>query len=296
MSNAKTRWLVTVCILSMFTATAHAQASSDAKPQPTPTPSLEKRFLVNILSDQKAIWTAPLRLRRGDGKWLFPLGAATSILLATDRRSSGELLEPGDHRTRLRISHDVSYLGSGLVTGGVAASFYLVGRVSGNKRARETGLLTAEALIDSAIVVTALKAVSQRPRPTVDHASGEFLDGGNSFPSGHAISAWTLATVVDQEYGRHRPLVRISAYGIATAVSLSRYTGTNHFLSDVLIGSALGYGMGRYVYHQHHDRSLDADDGTRKKKTLLQSKFFPRLAPAYGRQGHVVGVRASWGG
>ena len=289
--------VITFAILLFGTASAFAQTSqpdSTSQPLPTPTPSLEKKFLANILRDQRAIWTAPFNLRSGDGKWLVPLGAATAVFLATDRHTSGELFEDGNHETRLQISRDFSRLGSAYATGGVAAAFYFVGRANHNARARETGLLGAEALIDSAIVVTALKTVSQRQRPPVDHASGEFFDGGSSFPSGHAISAWALATVVANEYGRQRPLVRFGAYGIAAAVSLSRYTGTNHFLSDVLVGSALGYGIGRYVYHNHHDRSLDVDNGARKKKSVTQSKLFPSIAPGYSRGRHTYGATLAW--
>src|SRR5580700_2460582 len=32
-------------------------------------------FLKNLISDQKAIWTSPTRLRWADGTWLFPLAA-----------------------------------------------------------------------------------------------------------------------------------------------------------------------------------------------------------------------------
>jgi len=255
---------------------------------------LEKKFLANILRDQRAIWTAPFSLRRSDGKWLVPLGVASSILFATDRHTSGELFEGSNHGTRLRISRDFSRLGSGYASASVAAVFYVVGRSKHDLRARETGLLGAEALLDSAIVVTALKTISQRQRPPVDHASGEFFDGGSSFPSGHAISAWALATVIDHEYGRRHPLVRYGAYGLATAVSLSRYTGTNHFLSDVVIGSALGYGIGRYVYSQHHDSSLDLGTPTKKKKSITQSKFFPQIAPGYSRRGHSYGAVLTW--
>ncbi|MGH9931960.1 MAG: phosphatase PAP2 family protein [Pyrinomonadaceae bacterium] len=67
--------------------------------------------------------------------------------------------------------------------------------------------------------------------------------------------------MIAREYGHHRPLVQVGAYGLATAVSLSRYTGRNHFLSDVLVGSAMGYGIGRYVYHKHHATTLDAWNG-----------------------------------
>ena len=298
MNISRLRPLVIIFAIMALGATSAfsetSQPDSTSQPQPTPTPSLEKKFLANILSDQRAIWTSPFSLKRGDGKWLAPLGIATALLVATDRHTSGELFDGGNHQTRINISKDFSRLGSSYATGGVAAAFYFVGRAKHDARARETGLLSAEALIDSAIVVTALKTVSQRQRPPTDHTSGEFFDGGSSFPSGHAISAWSVATVIASEYGQHRPVVRFGAYGIATAVSLSRYTGTNHFLSDILVGSALGYGIGRYVYHHHHDPSLDGDSGRPRKKSITQSKLFPRIAPNYNRRGHTYGATFAW--
>src|SRR5438132_4123977 len=222
-------------------------------PKPSPTPSLEKKFIANILHDQRAIWLSPVHTERSDVKWLAPLGVSTAILLATDRHTSAELIEGGNHPTRLRISADISRLGTFYTTGAAAAVFYFVGRTTHNARARETGLLSAEALIDSGIVTSALKLATQRPRPNFDNGRGDFRDDGDSFPSGHATNAWALAAVVGQEY-KARPLVKWGVYGIATAVSISRYTGRNHFLSDVLVGSAIGYGVGRYVYRAHHDK------------------------------------------
>jgi membrane-associated phospholipid phosphatase len=281
---------------------AIAQSSAGGVPplsQPTPTqqakpsPSLERRFLTNILRDQRAIWTSPFHIGRGDMGWIAPLGLSTAALLATDRHSAGEMIEGGDNPTRLRISRDISRAGDFYTTGGIAATFYLIGRTTHNARARETGLLGAEALINGGIVSTALKAISQRPRPRVDDASGEFFDRGNSFPSGHSISAWSLATVVAYEYGQHRPLVRFGAYSLATAVSLSRYTGRNHFLSDVLVGSAIGYGIGRYVYRTHHDMSLDTDDGE-TKPVGIHSKLIPLTSPLFSRASRSYGLALAW--
>lgn len=274
-----------------FEGSIATQPERSPAPQAKPSPSLESRFFKNILRDQRAIWTSPFRAGRGDLKWLAPLGLSTITLIATDRHTAGELVEGGDHPTRQRISRDISYGGSLYAAGGVAATFYLIGRTAHNTRARETGLLGAEALIDSGIVTEALKAASQRPRPRVDDASGEFFDRGNSFPSGHASSAWSLATVIAYEYGQHRPLVRLSAYGLASAVSLSRYTGRNHFLSDVLVGSALGYGIGRYVYRTHHDASLDSSDGATTKN---RSKLIPLTSPLYSRPSRSYGLALAW--
>lgn len=266
------------------------RAQPSPTPQASPTPSLEKQFFKNILRDQRAFILSPFHLKKSDARFLVPLGIATSALIATDRRTAGDL---SNDETRLRVSRDIGYLGAFYTTGGVAAAFYFVGRATGSARARETGLLGAEALIDSGIDVQVLKTITRRPRPLDDGGRGEFFDveSGNSFPSGHAISAWALATIISEEY-HDRPAVRIIVYGLATAVSISRYTGRNHFLSDVLVGSALGYGIGRYVYRTHHDTNSDlpgADKGRPRG-----SKLFPMISPQYGGRAHIYGVTLAW--
>lgn len=277
-----------------------------ATPSPSPTPSRERNFFKDILRDQRAIWTSPLRLGRDDAKWLAPLGISTLALAATDQKT-GQL---SDGRRRVSISKDISLAGSLYSTGGLAAIFYVTGRATGNARARETGRLGGEALINTALVYGALKTVSQRPRPTVDDAHAEFFDGGQSFPSGHAASAWALATVIANEY-RDRRAVQFGAYGIATAVSVSRYTSRRHFLSDVLVGSAIGYGIGRYVYKTRHDPSLDSsgsgasreeEEGpngmtgahvdTRRERA--RSKLAPFVAPVFSRARREYGLVLSW--
>lgn len=283
--------------LNVSAQSSQGGTNSPVQPQPTPqvtpTPSLESSFVRNILRDQRAIWTAPFRAGRGDLRWIAPLGLSTAALIATDRHTAGELTEGGGHSTRLRISKDISYGGSLYATGGIAAAFYLVGRAGHNARARETGLLGAEALIDGQLVAGILKVASQRPRPLVDNASGEFFDGGSSFPSGHATSAWSLATVIAYEYGQRRPLVRFGAYGLASVVSLSRYTARKHFLSDVLFGSAMGFGIGRYVYRTHHDASLDSEDGA-TKTAGTRSRFVPFASPLYSRASRSYGLALAW--
>ena len=277
-------------IIFLAGASAHAQIPS-ASPSPTPpaspTPALERQFFKNILRDQRAIWTSPFRLHVRDARWLAPLGLATGALIATDRNTADALAK---FHGQLRASHVVSFAGSTYGAGSIAAAFYLIGRTKHDARARETGLLGAEALIDSEIVGLALKEITQRPRPLALRDRGEFFEGGTSFPSGHSIQAWSVATVIANEYHDHR-LVQIVAYGLATAVSLSRYTGRNHFLSDALVGSAMGYGIGRYVYHAHHVRKSDSDD---EESSRARSKLWPMIAPQYNRRARDYGVVLAW--
>ena len=280
--------LCSIIVSTGFDAQAQRRSAS---PSPTPpatkTSSLEKEFFRNILRDQEAIWTSPFHLRGHDARWLAPLGLGTAALIATDRRTGDEIAESTSQRKASRI---VSYAGSAYGVGGIAATFYLVGRAKHDERARETGLLGAEALIDSAIVVTALKEITQRARPLSGRDRGDFFDGGSSFPSGHSIEAWSLATVIANEY-HDRPWVQIGAYGIATAVSLSRFTGSQHYLSDVLVGSAAGYGIGRYVYRTHHRAKTDSDE---EEESSSRSKLFPLIAPEYNRRARDYGVLLAW--
>src|SRR5205085_11616875 len=118
-------------------------------PSPAPTSTLEHDFLKNILRDQKAIWTSPLHLQRRDAKWMVPAGMGLMALITTDRITGDEMFEFND---QLKTSRAISHAGSGYTLAAVAAGFYLVGREKKNDRARETGLLSAEALADSLIV------------------------------------------------------------------------------------------------------------------------------------------------
>ena len=228
-----------------------AQTSPAPTPSPSPAPSLEHEFFKNILRDQKAIWTAPFHLERSDAKWLVPASVGWMALVTTDRITGDEI---GESERQVTASQRISQAGAVYSLAAAAGTFYFVGRAKNDYRARETGLLSAEAMIDSLVVEGALKGITRRGRPLDGRERSEFFDGGSSFPSGHATQAWAVATVIAHEY-KDRPLVQIAAYGMASAVSVARFTGHKHYLSDVLAGSALGWGVGRYVYTAHHRNS-----------------------------------------
>jgi hypothetical protein len=48
---------------------------------------------------------------------------------------------------------------------------------------------------------------------------------------------------------------RVVVYGLATAVSASRVMARQHFPSDVLVGSTLGYLIGGYVVNKRGEPS-----------------------------------------
>jgi membrane-associated phospholipid phosphatase len=252
---------------------------------PSPTPSLEREFLKNILRDQKAIWTAPFHLERSDTKWVIPSAIGLMSLITTDRITGDEMFESN---RQLKASRAISHAGSIYGLTAVASTFYLIGRKKGDDRMRETGLLSAEALVNSMIAGAALKEITQRARPLAGHERSEFFDGGSSFPSGHSTQVWAVAAVIASEY-KHRPAVQIAAYGIASAVSVARFTGHKHYISDVLAGSALGYGIGKFVFNAHHRKSLNEDDDG-----AISKSAWPLITPQYNRQARQYGVALTW--
>jgi hypothetical protein len=210
-----------------------------------------RRMPVNFLRDQEAIWTSPARIRERDLAYLIPLGLATTVVMTTDHQvmSSSKLNDTSLNNHAVTASN-------GLTGGFVAAPvlIYGLGHIHHDDHAKETGILGGEAMIDSLVVDEVMKVVSMRERPTVDGAKGKFFQSsvgtGSSFPSTHSMIAWSSASVIASEYPG--PLTQIAAYGLATGVSLTRVLGRQHFPSDVLVGSAVGWLVGRYVYRKHH--------------------------------------------
>lgn len=281
-----------VLLVLLLSAVAVRGQAPLPTPAPTPkapaTPSLESQFFKNILRDQRAIWTSPFHLQGRDARWLVPLAVGTGALIATDRQTGDAMARS---HSQVNASRIISYAGSSYATGGAAATFYLIGQATNNERARETGLLAGEALINSMIVASALKEITQRVRPLGGRERSEFFEGGTSFPSGHSIQAWSVATVIAHEY-HDRPAVQIAAYGIASAVSVARFTGHKHYLSDVLVGSVMGFGIGKYVYEVHHRKSSDISEASGEESSI--SKRWPVIAPQYNRRAHEYGLALMW--
>jgi len=291
-SNRKALYRFGIVIITLLLLTFGAQGQS---PTPSPTPAaqktatLEHEFFKNILRDQKAIWTSPAHLSAPDAKWLVPLGVATGALIATDRETGDAM---ADFHDQLEPSRIISYAGAAYTLGAVAGTFYLVGRSKNNNRARETGILSAEALVDSFIVENALKGITQRARPTEGKDRSKFFVGGTSFPSGHSTQVWSVATVIANEYHDHLA-VQIAAYGVASAVSVARFTGRNHYLSDVLVGSALGYGIGKYSYRTDHFKTVDSGGSDDEEESQNRSRW-PSIMPHYNRHSRNYGVTLAW--
>jgi membrane-associated phospholipid phosphatase len=208
-----------------------------------------------FLGDQKEIWTSPAKIRLADAGWILPFAGLSATLFATDasfRKSQSNAPVPLQHYKT------ISTAGVGALAG-AAGGMWLLSYRSHNEHWRETGFLAGESALNSLVMMEALKYSLRRPRPFQGDGSGPFFQsGGTSFPSEHAAAAWSIAGVIAHEYPG--PLTKIAAYGLATLVSYSRVRASQHFPSDVLIGSLAGYMISQNIYSRQADPELRSAD------------------------------------
>lgn len=210
----------------------------------------------DFLHDQKDLWTFPVRLAKGH--YLLPtalvVGGTVGLIYADPhispyfRNHQKNLDKVNDVFDPLITTGEVVALPVGLLTAGY---------IRHDNREVSTAILATEAYGDSVVINLALKAITRRERPSDVPLNGDYGDTffnggksplkGSSFPSGHSTAVWSVATVVAERY-RHRgkPWIPILAYGMATAISLSRITESAHFASDVWLGASMGYTIAKY--------------------------------------------------
>jgi hypothetical protein len=214
----------------------------------TEVPDVQNGLLSRTLhrgwQDQTEIYSAPFQRR--NLKWDALFLAGTGALLVADERASRALSQK--HLDLSRNISNVGLIGTAAAVGGI----WISGIKTHDDLARETGILSLEALANTATVYAATQLLTGRERPLEGTGEGRFWQSNrldSAFPSGHVIFTWSMASIVAHEYPR--PWVRWLAYGTAVAVSATRFTGKEHFPSDVVVGGALGYLIGTHIFHAH---------------------------------------------
>jgi membrane-associated phospholipid phosphatase len=226
----------------------NAAFGDQLQPGEDPQNRLLMPFVKHLASDQKQFWTLPAHLETKDLKWILPGAALTAAFIASDSWLSKQV--PVTHEA---TSKKVSDYGTYSFIGLSGASF-LLGHIRRDDQLSEAGLLSGEAALNAAAVAFAFREVAQRQRPYQGNGHGNFFAGGSSFPSMHSTIAWSVASVWAHEYPGW--LSQTAAYGLASAVTLTRVTARQHFPSDAIIGSVLGWYFARQVYRSHHDPEL----------------------------------------
>lgn len=134
---------------------------------------------------------------------------------------------------------------------------YTIGAIGKNPRLKNMSLAALQSFIFAEVTSAGIKVLTCRMRPLeVDESMsqsqshrwfGPFASfESTSFVSGHATRAFALASTVAGFYPDKKWL-GILSYSLATATSLGRVVSKEHWTSDVIVGAALGYFIGRGV-------------------------------------------------
>ena len=244
------RWRVGLILLLFLICSSWASAQeAGGSPQQNPSPSTlpqaqtvsakdlgPKQFLRTIWSDQKVMWTSPFRMNGRQALTIaLPLVAGTAGLIQADEDAAKWLPNTDD---QVKWSKHVSQIGTIYTLGGIVGGTMLAGKKKNDQELFNVGKSSARALVDSIIISYGLKFATARERPLENDGQGRFWKGGDSFPSGHAIHSFAVATVVARS--PKTPMwLKITSYTVATAVSLSRWGARKHFPSDIYAGAYL---------------------------------------------------------
>lgn len=215
----------------------------------------------DLLQQQKGIYVDyPVHLVHGKN-WLptVLIAGGVAALAATDQYDA-----PHFRRTTTFKSFNQALSGTNTSVAIIAAPAltYAAGLLTHDKYAQSTGFLAGEALVDSEILDEVMKLATQRARPGTLSPRANFADSfydsktltDGSFPSGHTIAAFSVATVMSRRYGARHKWVPYVAYGSASLIGFSRLTLNAHYVSDVAMGAALGYVVSRFVVLRHSEQ------------------------------------------
>jgi hypothetical protein len=249
-----------VCALPLLAATpARGQAVapgapdvSAGEPAATPSPAVAaatpttieekpfRRLFQNLFTDAK-------RLPSADTAVVVAVG---SVLGAVAVKNDGYLTEHASAGGTDQMFAAGGAFGSGYTQAGIAVGTYVIGRLTKNRAAAHIGadLIRTQAL--SGLLTHTIKQVTRRTRP---NGSAESTTDTFSFPSGHASGSFATATVLWRHLGWK---VGVPSSLLATFASAARLQQNEHYLSDVLVGAAIGVASGRTVTMGHGRHGL----------------------------------------
>jgi membrane-associated phospholipid phosphatase len=216
---------------------------------------LDGNYFKGIFTDTGYILTSPLRWDSSDWATASIVAGVTGIFFALDDEIQEEFQDRRSSTTD-DLSKIFEPFGNGAITLPTLIGFYIYGNLGENEKVERTALLAVESFLVTGFFSNALKLVTGRPRPSKGEPSdtfGDYSSGSKSFPSGHTITAFAIATVVANEY-EDVPFVAPISYGLATLTGLSRINDNKHWASDVFFSAALGYFTSKTILKLHSNK------------------------------------------
>jgi membrane-associated phospholipid phosphatase len=226
-----------------------------------PTSSFMRAYASSYWTDTKSVFTNPFHWKKSQIIAAAAVTAGTIGLIAFGDKPIQQFFHHNESNFISKTSYYFfSPLGSGLIGIPTLGIFYASGVIWKNKKAKETALKGLESYVITVVFTNVIKEVTHRHRPYQDATpdphiwEGPFSWGGtyglfgyNSFPSGHSSAIFSIATVIGLEYWDTKWVPAV-CFSLAGFTALYRLAVNDHWASDVLFGSALGFAIGSMVY------------------------------------------------
>jgi membrane-associated phospholipid phosphatase len=231
--------------------------SSIPKDERTPSIVPDKGYFKSILTDTRDLLISPYRWNKY--QWIAVSGVIVlTAVLYTQDANIEKVVQKNQTPFMNNVSkYGLERLGSGLYTLPALGLLYGVGAILKNDKARYTALKGVEAYVLGFLFDNLMKQITQRHRPYQDTPpdpniwNGPFnLTINSSFPSGHSTNIFAMATVIATAYS-NTIWVPVASYTLAGLVAASRVYQNDHWFSDIFVGAALGFAIGRTIMNNH---------------------------------------------
>ncbi len=237
------------------------RSQGDVTPETNSYVSLNRAYLKSYVPASKHFAFSPTRFNTNEWVMTGFAGAAFTTIYLNDKtlfqRFNGSQSSASENKMKW-----TGVFGNGIVALPSFALMYGFGSMKSLQRPKEAALLGFQAFVLSAGTAFVMKHISHRPRPDQLFVSTQWYGPFKSFefdafPSGHAMRAFAVATVLAGYYN-DKPLLGAGLYGLAALTSYGRLTSGSHWPSDVFAGAAIGYLIGRGIlyYYRHPQKGL----------------------------------------
>lgn len=154
---------------------------------------------------------------------------------------------------------------------------YLTGLILKDEKLRRTGVLMIASATSAGVLQQVLKSLVGRARPVADLGKDTFdpfnsSRNFHSFPSGHAILAFTNAYALAKQF--KSPWIKAGIYTIGAIPGISRVWDGQHWLSDVIFAYAVSIATVESI-DRYLDSKYDQKYNDQSKKLSWNLTFGP---------------------
>lgn len=239
-------------LLILVSINCYGQPNSDSA---VTKARVDKYYINSYFKDYRDIFRSPFQpsVKKYVGAGIY---AGTMYLLITH---GDEQVQQFSLRQRTSFTNNLTKyvfepVGSGVYPLIAAATFYASGVIWKNQRSKKVAMNCAKSFLIANSFVQISKYAFSRQLPLAEPPDANKWFRGNhndSFFSGHTTTAFSVATVIAEEY-KETVWVPIVSYTLAGCAGLSRIHDNKHWASDVLTGALVGYLTGKLIVHKNN--------------------------------------------